>query len=156
MEQLPQQPEKAPGSVPEPAPQQENLLEDMYDYNSMEGYDKPVRNARILLFVIAGLQLIPIFLIPPMDDLEKYITIGIYVFFAAVFAALALWTKRKPYTAIIAALCVYTGIILLAAYFQPSSIFQGLVLKAVVYVMLIVGLRNAKDVQEWLDTKNQK
>ncbi|WP_315818558.1 hypothetical protein [Paraflavitalea speifideaquila] len=128
----------------------------MYDYNSMEGYDKPVRNARILLFVIAALQLVPIFLIPPMDDLAKYITIGIYVFFAGVFAALALWTKRKPYTAIITALCVYTGIILLAAYFQPSSIFQGLILKVVVYVMLIVGLRNAKDVQEWLDTKNKR
>jgi hypothetical protein len=156
MEQLPQQPEKAPESVPELAPQQENLLEDMYDYNSMEGYDKPVRNARILLFVIAGIQLAAIFLMPPMDDLEKYITIGIYVLFAGIFAALALWTKRKPYTAIITALSVYTGIVLLAAYFQPSSFFQGWLLKGVVYVMLIVGLKNAKEVQEWLDSKNQK
>lgn len=152
MEQNPQQPEKAPESAPE----QENLLEDMYDYNSMEGYDKPVRNARILLFVIAGLQLIPLFLIPPMDDLEKYITIGVYILFAGIFAALALWTKRKPYTAIITALSVYTGIILLAAYFQPASIFQGWILKAVVYVMLITGLKNAKDVQEWLDSKNKR
>ncbi len=156
MEQLPQQPEKAPESVPESAPQQENLLEDMYDYNSMEGYDKPVRNARILLFVMAGLQLLAIFLMPPMDDLQKYITIGIYVLFAGVFAALALWTKRKPYTAIITALIIYTALILLAAYIQPSSFFQGWLLKAVVYVLLIVGLRNAKDVQEWLDSKNQK
>jgi hypothetical protein len=152
MEQNPQQPEKTPESVPG----QENLLEDMYDYNSMEGYDKPVRNARILLFVIAGLQLIPLLLMPPMEDIEKYITIGIYVLFAGIFAALALWTKKKPYTAIITALCVYTGIILLAAYFQPSSIFQGLILKVIVYVMLIVGLRNAKDVQEWLDSKKRR
>ncbi|MBO9567161.1 MAG: hypothetical protein J7621_30590 [Niastella sp.] len=152
MEQNPQQPEKQPDS----APQQENLLEDMYDYNSMEGYDKPVRNARIMLFVIAGIQLIPLLLMPEMEELAKWITIGIYVFIAAVFAALALWTKRKPYTAIIVALSFYTGIILLSAVLEPASIFQGLILKIIVFVLLINGLRNGREVQEWLDTKNAR
>ena len=152
MEQNPQQPEK----IPDSAPQQENLLEDMYDYNSMEGYDKPVRNARILLFVIAGLQLVAIFFMPELPELQKWITIGIYVIFSAIFAALALWTKKKPYTAIITALCVYSGLILLAAAFNPVSIIQGWLLKIVVYGLLIVALKNAKEVQEWLDAKNQR
>lgn len=151
MEQNLQQPEKRPESAP-----QEDLLEDMYDYNSMEGYDKPVRNARILLFVIAALQVIPIFMMPELPDLEKWITIGIYLLFAGIFAALAFWTKRKPYTAIITALSIYTGIIVLAAVFEPASIFQGWLIKIIVYVLLIVALRNAKDVQEWLDSKNQR
>lgn len=152
MEQNPQQPEKQPASVP----QQENLLEDMYDYNSMEGYDKPVRNARILLFVIAGLQLIPIFMSLDLPEPENWITIGLYVLFAGIFAGLAFWTKTKPYTAIITALSIYAGLILLAAVFEPSSIFRGIVLKIIVFVLLINALRNAREVQEWLDAKNAR
>jgi hypothetical protein len=152
MEQNPQQPEKQPGS----APQQENLLEDMYDYNSMEGYDKPVRNARILLFVLAALQLIPIFLATDLPEPENWITIGIYVVLAGIFAGLAFWTRTKPYTAVITALSIYTGLILLSAVLEPSSLFRGIILKIVVFVLLINALRNGKEVQEWLDTKNAR
>ena len=154
MEQNPQQPEKQSESIP----QQENLLEDMYDYNSMEGYDKPVRNARIILFVIAVLQLIPIFTLPDgLSELARWIAIGIQVFLAGVFVALGFWTKRKPYTAIITALCVFTGIILLEAVLSgPLTLVKGWLIKAVVYGLLITALRNAKEVQEWLDTKHQQ
>ncbi len=117
-----------------------------------------VRNARILLFVIAALQLVPIFLIPPMGDLEKYITIGIYVLFAGIFAALALWTKKKTlYRDNYSPQCVYRDHFI-SCLFPTFQHFQGWLLhkKAVVYVMLIVGLKNAKDVQEWLDSKNKK
>lgn len=151
MEQNPQQPHHPT----DPNATQENLLDDVYD-NSMEGYDKPIRKARILLFVIAALQLVAIVTVTDLPEPELWITAGIYVFFAAVFATLALWTKKKPYTAIVTALVVYSAIILLSAILEPSSIIKGIILKIIAFVLMIGALKNAKEVQSWLDAKNQR
>jgi hypothetical protein len=35
---------------------------------SMEGYDKHIRNARIMLFILAGLFLLSLFSLMPFDD----------------------------------------------------------------------------------------
>ncbi|AXY76387.1 hypothetical protein D3H65_21360 [Paraflavitalea soli] len=155
MEQLPQQPEKAPGSVPESAPQQENLLDEIYD-DSMEGYDKPIRKARILLFVIAALQLVALFTVTNLPEPENWITIGIYVFFAAVFAVLALWTKKKPFTAIVTALTIYSALILLSAILEPSSIIRGIVLKVIAIVLMVGALKNAREVQTWMENRDRR
>ena len=155
MEQLPQQPEKAPEAVPESAPQQENLLDEIYE-DSMEGYDKPIRKARILLFVIAALQLIALFTVTGLPEPENWITMGIYVFFAGVFAVLALWTKKKPFTAIVTALTIYSALILLSAILEPSSIIRGIVLKIIAIVLMVGALKNAKEVQNWMENRDRR
>jgi prepilin signal peptidase PulO-like enzyme (type II secretory pathway) len=155
MEQLPQQPEKAPEAVPGSAPQQENLLDEIYE-DSMEGYDKPIRKARILLFVIAALQLIALFTVTGLPEPENWITMGIYVFFAGVFAVLALWTKKKPFTAIVTALTIYSALILLSAILEPSSIIRGIVLKIIAIVLMVGALKNAKEVQNWMENRDRR
>lgn len=140
--------------APESAPEQENLLDDVYD-NSMEGYDKPVKRVRIMLFIIAGLQLIGIASSTNLPEPENWITMGIYVFLGIVFSMLALWTKRKPYTAIITAMVVYIGLNVLSAVLDSATIIQGILVKIVIVSLLIAGLKNAKDVQEWLDSKDK-
>ena len=150
MEQNPQPPQQSPG--PEP---QQDLLSDVYD-DSMEGYDKPVKRARILLFIIAGLQLLATFTAIGLPEPENWITIGIYVFFAIVFGVLAFWTKKRPYTAIVTALSIYTALQLLSAILEPSSILKGILIKIVVFVLLITALKNGREVQQWLDAKRER
>ncbi len=128
--------------------EEEGILDDAL---SMEGYDKPVRKARNVLFVVAGVQLISLFLLPDMEPDAKVVTIGIVVFVAAIFVALGFWTKRKPYTAIITALIVYTSLIIIDAIAEPASIFQGFILKIAVYSLLIASLGNSREVQRWKD-----
>jgi len=128
---------------------QEDKLDDLY---SMEGYDKPVRNARIILFVIAALQLLPIFAWTNLAEPARTINIAVNVFEALFFCGLAIWTKRKPYYAIIGGIIVYSLLIALYAVISPASILQGLIVKIIVYVLLIVGISNAKDVQRWKDS----
>lgn len=79
----------------------------------MEGYDKHIRNARIMLFVVAALTLLSLFTLAPFDETPKIVVAVVIVAFAGVFIGLAFWTKSKPYSAILTALIVYCGLQLL-------------------------------------------
>jgi hypothetical protein len=131
-------------------PATEDKLDDMF---SMEGYDRPVRRARIILFIVAALQAIPIFTWVDLPEPARTVNIAINVFQVLVFCALALWTVRKPFNAVVGGLIFFSLVILFYAILDPATIIGGLLIKVVVYVLLIVGLSNAKDVQRWKDSK---
>lgn len=124
-------------------PQEESVFNEA-DF-SMKGYDKHIRTARIILFIIAGLQLIAIFLLPDMPEEARMISIGVYVFFAAVFAGLAIWSKYKPFAALLTALIVYLAIYVVSGIIDPSYFIKGILIKIVIVIMLILGVRNAKE-----------
>jgi len=127
-------------------PQEESIFRE--DEFSMEGYDKHIRNARIILFIIAALQLIGVFTSMSLQDPARWISIVVFVFFGGIFVGLALWTHRKPYTALLIAMIVYISLLVLDAIFDPSTIYKGIVLKIIIIVMLISGLRNGKVAQD--------
>jgi len=123
----------------------------------MEGYDKHIRNARILLFVIAGLSLLALGYVFPFDgSFEKIFLIVWVLGIAGAYVALGLWTKKKPYTALLVALILFIATQVLAAIGNPASIIQGWLLKIVVIVMLIRGLGNAKDCQRMMEAFGRK
>jgi hypothetical protein len=124
---------------------------------SMEGYDKHIRNARIMLFVLAGLFLLSLAALLPFDDNPvKMVMAAVIVLFAAAYVALAFWTKKKPYTAILTALILFISLEVLSFLLQPASIFQGWILKIIVILLLILGLRNAKESQRMMEAFGKK
>jgi hypothetical protein len=123
---------------------------------SMKGYDKHIRNARILLFVLAGFTLLLLINAAPFDSPARIISGGIIVLFAGIFAGLALWTKKKPYTAILCALIFYIALIGIAAIMDPTTIWQGWIWKIVIIILLILGLRNGKESQDMMETFGKK
>lgn len=128
-----------------------DLLED--DDLSMEGYDKPVKKARNILFVLAAIQLVfGIFIALQQYGVARIISMAIYIGIAIVFFLLALWTKSKPYTAIITALSIYGVLVLADFIIDPASILRGIIIKIVVFALLISALSNAKEVQQWKDS----
>ena len=127
-----------------------NLLEE--EDLSMEGYDKPVKKARNILFAIAAIQLIGIYFAFQQFGLARMIAIIISIGVALLFFLLALWTKKRPFDAIIAGLVLYSVLIAAAAILDPSTIIQGLILKIGIYVLFISALSNARDVQRWKDS----
>ena len=118
---------------------------------SMEGYDKHIRNARKMLFIVAGLNLIGLAAFIPVDDSVKLVAVAFVVLIAAIFVLLAVWTKKRPYTALLTALIFYSVLQVLGAILQPSSIFQGWIWKIIIIVLLINGLRNGKESQNMMD-----
>jgi hypothetical protein len=134
-----------------PTPNTEETIFPESDF-SMEGYDKHIRNARIILYILAGIFLLGIFSVMPFDDNPlKLVMAGIMVLFAAAYIALAFWTKKKPYTAILIALILYISLQVLSFLLQPASIFQGWILKIIVILLLLLGLRNAKESQRLME-----
>jgi hypothetical protein len=124
---------------------------------SMEGYDKHIRNARIILYVLAGLTFLSIYSLVPFDENPIKIFIAIFIaVFGGIFIALALWSKKKPYNAILTALILFVSMEVLAAVAQPSSLWQGWLLKVAVIVLLALGLRNAKESQDMMETFGKK
>jgi UDP-N-acetylmuramyl pentapeptide phosphotransferase/UDP-N-acetylglucosamine-1-phosphate transferase len=118
------------------------------DY-SMAGYDKHIRNARNMLFIVAGVQLVAgFFSVKDQEEPGKTISIAIVVGVALIFAGLAFWTKKKPFAALLTALILYGSLLILDAIFEPSSIIKGIILKVAIIVSLISGIRNAKEAED--------
>jgi hypothetical protein len=141
---------------PLPKPDQEQSIFNESDY-SMDGYDKHIKNARILLFAIAILQFASFYFLPPIPDEVWWFIFGLIVFKALVYAGLAIWTRKKPFLALVIALCFYVGWMLLESLYAGSlaPLFQGWIVKIVVIVLLIVGIRNAKDALDLKKTFNR-
>jgi hypothetical protein len=138
-----------PQQTPE-TPQEESIFEDIEV--DTRAYQKHIRRARILLFIIAGLQLIAAILLGIAGQPGYEIEVGLQVVLGLVFAGLAFWTKYKPYAALMTALVIYVGIFLLSAILEPSSIISGLLIKIVIVVLLIRGISNARDAEEMKKT----
>ena len=126
---------------------------------SMEGYDKHIRQARNVLFVAAALLLlnaIILFSKYPFDIEVLWLDYLMWTIYIGGFIALALWTKKKPYYAIIGGLILIGIFILVNAIIEPSSIFGGIFFKIAVIVFLIKGLRDAKEAQELKEQFSKK
>ncbi len=118
---------------------------------SMDGYDKHIRNARIMLFVLAGLVLLELFLIFPLDDEPIRIFTAVFiVVVSAIFVTLGFWSRKKPYTALLVALIVVITLLVLAFIGDPTSLFQGWFIKIPVILFLVMGLRNAREGQRMM------
>ena len=111
------------------------------------------KEARIILFIVAALQAIPIFTWVDLPEPARTINIAINAFEILVFSALALWTVRKPFNAIIGGLIFYSLLIVFYGIISPVTLMSGLLIKALIYGLLIIGLSNARDVQRWKDSK---
>lgn len=118
---------------------------------SMEGYDKHIRQARNSLFIAAGILLLNaviLFAQYPFDIEVMWLDYLLWAGYIGGFIALALWTKKKPYYAIIGGLILMGAFILINALIDPKTIFGGLIFKIAVIVFLIKGLGDAKEAQQ--------
>lgn len=121
------------------------------DEFSMAGYDKHIRQARNAIFVAAGVLVLNIIVLAYNSPAEyEYLWLDFIIWGAFIVAlvAMALWTKRKPYYAIIGALIIYGAFILLNALLDITTIYKGIIMKVVIIVLLVKGLNDAKSAQE--------
>ena len=125
----------------------------------LEGYELGVKKARNALFWTAGLvfagEIISMFTVAGGGAFNIYVLI-IALFEAGIFIALALWTKKKPYTAIITGLIAFIGSLLLSAAVNTyndggegflKAIFSGIIVKVLILTNLIRSIKHAKALQ---------
>ena len=125
----------------------------------LEGYKLRVNKARNALFWTAGLvfagEIISMFTVAGGGAFNIYVLI-VALFEACIFIALALWTKKKPYTAIITGLIAFIGILLLSAAISTYNdggegflkvMFSGILVKILILTNLIRSIKDAKALQ---------
>ena len=113
-------------------------------------YEKSLKNARIWLFVIAGIQFaVGIFEYFSIDDnIVAAIAFGVDAFVALGFLTLAFWSKKKPLMAFSIALAFYAIVIIGYIVIDPSNLFKGIIVKVLVVIALIKAINDAKQYEE--------
>ena len=118
---------------------------------SLQGYDKHIRQARNAIFAVAGLLTINLLLLggtSPEGYEYLWMDIALWSVFIAGFIFLGFWTKKKPYYAIVGALCLYALFIFLNAALDISTLVKGILFKIIIIVLLVKGINDAKEAQE--------
>ncbi len=108
--------------------------------------EKKVDSVRIMLYILAGLNIVIgtyyVFLSGDeflfIDGIAALIT-GI------VFIGCAIWVNNQPLTGVMAAFIFWIVLQILAAIVDPASIFSGILLKIVIIGVFIKGINSAKD-----------
>ena len=118
----------------------------------MQGYETGIKKARTALFVTAALVFVSELVAAGASGIGiTPLLIGIALFEAGIFVALALWTKTKPYSAIIVGLILFILMWVAAIFLNGGKgIYSGIIVKIVVIVYLAKALKDAK---AWEETK---
>jgi hypothetical protein len=149
--------------VPDPAAGEITAYHDEIAQIQQEGHQRTIRSARNMLFVASGLIMLQYAIaIAGNPDIVNPIDMGIMVFFVGSFAALAFWTKKKPYTAIVGGIVVFALYIIfqvaIRTYLEGSvgvlkGLLGGWLFKIMILVALIKPLKDAKELQEMMEQK---
>jgi hypothetical protein len=150
-------PEHQNDILPKPL-ESENAISDYYDgvkQLKIQGYESGVKKARTVLFVTAAMVFVGEFIYAAINNVTMTPTlIGIVVVESAFFVALALWTKRKPYTAILIGLIAFIGLWMLAII---GSGFRAAIGGIIVRIIIITYLARAlKPAKEWEEAKRNQ
>jgi hypothetical protein len=76
-------------------------------------------------------------------DREVVLVFGVNYFLALVMLGLFFWSRRTPFPAMVTGLCVYLGVIVLSAVYEPKTLTQGIIVKAIFIAALIAGIKAA-------------
>jgi hypothetical protein len=109
---------------------------------------KQIGTARTLLLIVAVATLISALLLlpslPNASVLENIILTGMI---SVIYFILAIWTKRKPYTAILAGLLLLLIAILLDIFWNPFGPLSRWQSKLLTIFLLVLGIGDSKDAQ---------
>jgi hypothetical protein len=136
-------------------PSQEPSLFDESDFQSQH-HQKHIRQARMTIFVVAGIQLffgmVSAF---QFGGNTGWFVFGITAFIALLFFALGIWTRKKPFTAILIALILYSSLLITDLIMQPITIVKGILLKILIIIFLVRGLKKAREAERWASAFRQ-
>jgi hypothetical membrane protein len=119
---------------------------------STEEFEKHVRRTRNTLFVVAGLLLLAIIqVLKAQDNSFKIGLVTFFILMSAIYIGLGFWARKRPYSALIAAICVYIGSILLYEMIAPGSLSRNIIIRIAVILVLVSGLSNARKCQRMIE-----
>jgi len=102
---------------------------------------KTIRQARNILFIVAGITFIyGIFLFFYRDDMASLIAAAIMT---GVYVVLGYWSQQKPLISLVLALLLYATNMVLSFIIEPDTLYKGLIFKVIIIYFLIRGINSA-------------
>ena len=134
---------------PAEAKTEEHPIADYYDgvrQLEMKGYESGIKNARTALFVTAALIFAGELITVSIAGLPiTAMVLGIALIEAGIFVGLALWTKTKPYSAIMTGIVIFIGIWILAFVVSGAmGAISGILARIIILSYLISAVKPAK------------
>lgn len=141
-------------NLPEQSPEKNTDTIFTEEEFSMRGYDKHIRQARNAIFIAAGVLLLNVIILTAtVPSSYEYLWLDLVIWGAFIlgFVVLGIWTKKKPYYAIVGALILYAAFIILNALIDVTTISKGIILKIIIIVLLVKGINDAREAQRMQD-----
>jgi len=141
--------------LPPSGSSQESSVFDELDIKSQD-HQKHIRQARTTIFAVAGIQLF----FGIVSGLQfggntGWMVFAVTAFIAAIFLGLGFWTRKKPFTAILIALILYSVLLVTDLLMQPATIIKGILIKILVIIFLVRGLKKAWEAERWASAFRQ-
>lgn len=109
---------------------------------------KETRTAKTIIFIFAGLYFcVALFHGFGNDDFPTMI---VELFVCLLFLILGAWSNKNPFGAILTAFIIYLTFQIVEAFFDPTSLFKGIILKIFVIGAFVKGIRSAMEAQKYL------
>jgi hypothetical protein len=115
----------------------------------LEAAAEKIKKAGNVLYWIAGASVLSgvlFFMIGYSKDgenAEPVATLIVYIILGMIYLALASWSKKKPFAAIVSGLSLYIIVIVLSAIADPATIVQGIIIKGIFIAYFIKGIKSA-------------
>lgn len=116
----------------------------------LEEYHNKIKKGRNSLYYVAVAFAVGTLLeiAQASDQSLKVAMLIVCLIVCSIFVFLAIWSKRKPLAALVSGSALYGILIASSAIVDPLSLFKGIILKIIVIVCLINGIRAALDAEK--------
>lgn len=109
---------------------------------------KQIKSTRTFLIIVAVVTLISAsLLLPNLPDNATMIEIIMIVVISGIYFFLAVWTKKRPYTAVVAGLVLLLVTVLVDIIWNPLGPTTRWQSKIISLIMLFMAFSDAKDAQ---------
>ena len=114
---------------------------------------KQIATARILLLIVAVATLLSaLLLLPTLSYPYTLLNILITSAVSAIYFTLAIWAKKKPYTAIRIGLLLLLLVVLFDIFLNPFGPYSRWQSKILSILLLFLGIGDARDAQRKMRT----
>jgi len=122
--------------------------------SDLETANEKIKKASNVLYWIAGatavvgLLLFMIAYVKDGDNSEQVATLIVNLVLAIIYLALASWSSKKPFAAIVSGFSLYIIVIILSAIANPVTIAQGIIIKCIFIGYFIKGIKSAMEAED--------
>ncbi len=105
---------------------------------------KSVKKARIILFILAGLNFVFGIVFGIVLNFNIQILIG-SILGALIYFGLGMWSRKNPFPAILSGFLIYVVFNVITAIANPATIVQGIIWKVLIISGFVYGYKGVKD-----------